>query len=346
MTQLAQPPGVAAPWQVAMDSHMSALKLINHLTNHSNDLDSRWAVDKLIMEDAVPFSWSTESIEAVLAASRTIPPDTVLNVWNLDTNAAWWYFDQELPFPTINGIDGIPPEIASKTGVKAMSIGWVLHAPEVAKFPAGTDVRIVERAIREGPPKKRMLAVASWLLDPLKRWTMIPSQTMQWELNDSLEELMRKSKTKHQHLYGPGGKWERVAHVHEDVFMNAAEGMARFILAGLAWLNQKVPILVQSEGHIERHRRKEYQKKVNPSVTHVKVISLRRVERQKAADPDTAPGAKREYSVRFPVDGHWRNQPYGPKRHERRLIWISPFIKGPADKPLRVPEHKIYKVNR
>jgi hypothetical protein len=34
-------------------------------------------------------------------------------------------------------------------------------------------------------------------------------------------------------------------------------------------------------------------------------------------------------SYRFWVRGHWRNQPYGPERSLRKLIWIEPFQKGP-----------------
>lgn len=31
---------------------------------------------------------------------------------------------------------------------------------------------------------------------------------------------------------------------------------------------------------------------------------------------------------RFMVRGHWRNQVFGEKRHDRKLIWIKPFYKG------------------
>jgi len=33
--------------------------------------------------------------------------------------------------------------------------------------------------------------------------------------------------------------------------------------------------------------------------------------------------------VRFVVRGHWRNQPHGEGRQERKRIWIQPFWKGP-----------------
>lgn len=46
--------------------------------------------------------------------------------------------------------------------------------------------------------------------------------------------------------------------------------------------------------------------------------------------------ATREYSRRWIVRGHYRNQPYGPDHALRRRQWIPPYIAGPADKPLVV----------
>jgi len=38
---------------------------------------------------------------------------------------------------------------------------------------------------------------------------------------------------------------------------------------------------------------------------------------------------QRKLAVRFIVRGHWRNQPVGKGKKERRLIWIKPYYKGP-----------------
>jgi hypothetical protein len=48
---------------------------------------------------------------------------------------------------------------------------------------------------------------------------------------------------------------------------------------------------------------------------------------------DEAPG-KVDWQKRWFVHGHWRMQPCGPNRSQRRPIWIDTFIKGPEDKPL------------
>lgn len=49
---------------------------------------------------------------------------------------------------------------------------------------------------------------------------------------------------------------------------------------------------------------------------------------------DSPKRSYREYSHRFIVRGFWRNQVYGPNRGLRKRIWVPPYIKGPADKPL------------
>ncbi|RZU76005.1 hypothetical protein EV384_4600 [Micromonospora kangleipakensis] len=47
----------------------------------------------------------------------------------------------------------------------------------------------------------------------------------------------------------------------------------------------------------------------------------------------TGEGVSREY--RWWVRGHWRRQPYGPGRSQRRLIYINPQLRGPQDKPIK-----------
>ena len=36
-----------------------------------------------------------------------------------------------------------------------------------------------------------------------------------------------------------------------------------------------------------------------------------------------------KHSVRYPVGGHWRMQPFGPKLANRRAMWIKPHFRGP-----------------
>lgn len=74
----------------------------------------------------------------------------------------------------------------------------------------------------------------------------------------------------------------------------------------------------------------------------VHVVQLRRREQtHRVADDDAA---TQEWSHRWFVRGHWRNQWY-PSMQAHRPKWIPEHIKGPDDKPLIVRE-KIFSVSR
>lgn len=73
----------------------------------------------------------------------------------------------------------------------------------------------------------------------------------------------------------------------------------------------------------------------------VQVVRLRR-ERGEAHEPS---GQDANYSHRFVVGGHWRNQWY-PSGQVHRQIWISPYVKGPDDKPLVVKPRRAYTWDR
>jgi hypothetical protein len=114
----------------------------------------------------------------------------------------------------------------------------------------------------------------------------------------------------------------------------------RFVLAACVWLRQR--ILTLGLGHIERHRRKQLAREhQQPMPSDVKVIQLRRLESSPQARTGDAEPV--DWSCRWIVNGHWRNQPY---KGDRKLIYIMPFVKGPEDKPLRVPTHTVYQVDR
>ena len=116
--------------------------------------------------------------------------------------------------------------------------------------------------------------------------------------------------------------------------------VGRFVAAGCLWLQQR--IVTTASGPVERHRRKQLAREHDaPLPSDVKVIELRRTE--SAPHDATTAGDPVEWSCRWIVNGHWRNQPYSDGR---RLIYISPFVKGPIDKPLRVPTHTVYQVDR
>lgn len=60
----------------------------------------------------------------------------------------------------------------------------------------------------------------------------------------------------------------------------------------------------------------------------VRVLNLR------SSGGGESKGGSVDWSHRWIVRGHWRQQPYGPGGELRRPRWIAPYVKGPEDKPL------------
>jgi hypothetical protein len=56
-----------------------------------------------------------------------------------------------------------------------------------------------------------------------------------------------------------------------------------------------------------------------------------------------SPGSGSSLAYRTVVRGHWKHQPFGEARAERRLIWIQPYVRGGDDLPQKLIGHT-YKV--
>ena len=77
-------------------------------------------------------------------------------------------------------------------------------------------------------------------------------------------------------------------------------------------------------------------KRAGLSEPTVKIVNLRRsVYVGAGAEREPLGSSGRRYKVRWPVKGHWRQQPYGPGRALRKPVRIEPFIKGPPGAPMK-----------
>ncbi len=86
----------------------------------------------------------------------------------------------------------------------------------------------------------------------------------------------------------------------------------------------------------ERHR----MKKLTPREWGPLLVTLRRAQNSAATTPEAT-----DWSCRWIVSGHWRNQ-WCPSTETHRATWIAPYVKGPDDKPLHTPGAKLFVVKR
>ncbi len=101
-------------------------------------------------------------------------------------------------------------------------------------------------------------------------------------------------------------------------------------------------ILVTRGQVLERHARRRLEREGWDHEAVVQVVELRRREHvtKQAVEP-----VEREWSCQWVVRGHWRQQPY-PKVGAVRPKWITPYVKGPDDKPLKPPRATVFAVVR
>ncbi len=76
----------------------------------------------------------------------------------------------------------------------------------------------------------------------------------------------------------------------------------------------------------------------------IRVVQLRRRETAStASDHGDEPA---DWTCRWIVRGHWRQQACGPGQRDRRPKYILPHVKGPEDKPLKPPRATVFAVVR
>jgi hypothetical protein len=104
-----------------------------------------------------------------------------------------------------------------------------------------------------------------------------------------------------------------------------------FIAAAVTWLGTRYTESMMTAP--VRQARRSFERSYGRRIDTVRIICLRRAEHKPTAGDS---GQTVEWSHRWMVDGHWRNQPHGPNHSLRKLTWIAGHIKGPDDKPLVV----------
>ena len=329
-----------APWMQAVEAQISAAEAMDWLIKREifHEASPQWKQSRGLLGSADPYDWGSDATNAVWTASKALPLDAVLNFWNLPTGISWWYFTNPLPIITTHNKD-LP--------VRAVLIGWLGHAPKRV-FPKGTSFVEVENELI----RNRSFSINCFTDNKehtLVRTRVFPSQIYTWAENETLEQMLQRVSIEHKTLYGPGGILHTKKSIGHEAFMEATESISRFILAALSWVRQRV--VVQTEAHIERHRRKDFERKTSNTARAVQIIQLRRAEHKpKDREETEEEKAHREWSCRWMVgvdtNGFWRNQACGTGMKDRRLTYIAPYMKGPDDKPLKVSQPKVYVVNR
>lgn len=177
------------------------------------------------------------------------------------------------------------------------------------------------------------------------------------DYNVTLRELFRQAGRKtipdlslsHMTAWGFGDTYEDVVkgllghdlyegYKYEDAIRNVGD-FWRQIQALFRLMQQKVTSHEQVANPRPTRRRA---KRAGIEDKPVTVIRLRRAKRPRDSDHEPE---DTNWSHRWLVGGHWRNQWY-PSITLHRQIWINPYIKGPEDKELRIREKRAFELVR
>lgn len=336
-----------APWMEALDMQFAAARELHAIAKHEQTISGVQSpatknaldVDIEAIRQARAFSWAGEPIAACRLAANSLPHTVTLSRDLLMADCGWWYFT--VPIPVTYG-----SETAAICAL-LWSRAYIDGQPRIA-FSAFVMGRLFdsENPDLALPAHLRLASGQQAAPTPFCLWLWREGETF-IEMVDRLKVEMDDVMTAHEtvdHYDGPSATQRRtlgVAHLKQ------AHDLSLFFAAGCLWLQQRV--FTESIGHVERHAGKRIAREhdLPDRPRAVQIIELRRRDVAAVTTPDGSPPTegKREFSCRWIVNGFWRNQFY-PSKNEHRPKWIAAFIKGPDDKPLRVPTHTVYTVTR
>lgn len=130
----------------------------------------------------------------------------------------------------------------------------------------------------------------------------------------------------------------------DDGVRTSVLGLWSFIQAFFRLANQRIVLRDRTLGDRKSRRRLQ---RMAPETPGVLVVRLRRTRSANGGEGES----EVEWSRRWIVGGHWRNQHYptlGPPEDPdaHRQIWISPYVKGPDEKPLVLHSERVYEFVR
>jgi hypothetical protein len=299
--------------------------------------------------DCDPIFVSAEMCQVVDAARHSFEPEP-LQLTDLMTPRGFLYFEEPLEIPDRHGR---PLEIKA--------VAWSQQYSMNADSREALDARVAafaERSVEGAPIGPRYVAsemdamVADGLIDPHGLLVAIYSERDTYLENAASRVGADEGLVAAAYRNTEGTPLVTV-HVAPWPYGQTFEGnetdMAGEPTGARDWwqLLQTTFRLMQQrlahKGYARPHRarRREAARLGFPEHSEIVIVRLRR----ETAEEPGEPTGEANYSHRFIVSGHWRNQWY-PSDKVHRQIWISPYVKGPEDKPLIVRPRRVFQWQR
>jgi hypothetical protein len=311
------------------------------------------------------FYVSAAMTDLVQQAAEALGPEK-LHSTDLFAPRAFILFDRDIPYRVGEGVE-VDHEVldlslralswaaADTVGRRDLAGNWQPDAGLVFTAWVASDSPTMTSLLRsEGQERNNLRAMSPLMPLEMSAWAFgdewkigVPSQDQLHQVSEQIDALDPD---------GPDEPFDAGLSVITDklhefdrtVWPQIAH-LRRLVLAINRLMWQKVAVVRDDRAQRPAVRRAERVKSYQaPDYGVVRTIHLRReydaLDRLSAADRDEVLSDGPWWTHRWVVRGHWRNQWY-PTLHDHRQVFIAPYVKGPADRPLIVKD-KLYVVDR
>ncbi len=285
--------------------------------SEAGDVYARW--EHLALAAGSLWYVGNEMMELLIGAALNMPDDVKVDelVWPSSSGlvvfaSPWLGCDAQTDGQTAQvhamvwGHSHLPPIRGNPDGVKAITIASYRYMDE-GNLSAHELAQLEERAREQD---RVLMPKPGW-----KVW--VPLGRSDWPVEDTIGQ----------------NPWELDDLAHRSFVEDRKVLAALFVLIAQEGIAQRTV-----EAPDRPARRRAQRAGVDPDTLAVQVVTLRRPRSERTGEHEDGEHEHARYSHRWIVDGHWRWQPYGPGRSLRRLTYIAPHVKGPADAPLVVRE--------
>jgi len=121
--------------------------------------------------------------------------------------------------------------------------------------------------------------------------------------------------------------------------IRGTKNLSQFIGALFRVMSQTIAVRTQ------RVPSRQFRKRAKPWLPDKKIVVVTLRRHREAGYPAEPGETTPEWTHRWLVSGHWRNQ-WFPSLSIHRQVWISPYTKGPEDKPLVIRVHRVFRFAR
>lgn len=264
---------------------------------------SELALNIMPLLNAECYYWSREMLNLVTFAAKSLPDSWSLMRQHIPSVSGFFYLAKAVEGIKVafawNVLSVDPEDMAAEKIEKAM----VIHLPR-------SDGSI---------PDFNALSFTTFIRHPDPHFPKpLPTRTFLY-VGESLQDW-KVSIVRHAgEINADAKEWEPF---YDDL---------RLFGTMLSFIQQR--IMVSTRLTVSRATRKRAMRAYRLSEPDVNVVKLRAVVARK----HEGEGEPVEWQCRWIVRGHWRDQWY-PSMKKNQPIFISPYIKGPEDKPLRDPK--------